>query len=60
MEVAHRLKQVFLLNPEAGVAELHGLLEETITLAETHLPGIDLTGSRDVIRNQQPVLNGPV
>jgi hypothetical protein len=55
-DVGHRLKQVFLLSPEAGVAELHSLLEETIRLAETHLPGIDLTTSRELIRRQRPVL----
>lgn len=53
--LAHQLKQVFLLNPEAGVAELHGLLEETITLAETHLPEVDLSRSREVIRHQRQV-----
>ncbi|HEX6383329.1 MAG TPA: hypothetical protein VF177_01545, partial [Anaerolineae bacterium] len=58
--LAHRLKQVFLLAPGAGVAELNGLLEETIALAETHLPGIDLARSREVIRHQRPVLDDPV
>jgi hypothetical protein len=52
-KLAARLKQVFLVDPPEGIALLHNLLEETIALVETNMPGIDVSRSYEAIRWQR-------
>lgn len=51
--LAERLKQVFLLPPAEGIAELQKLLEETIALVETNMPEIDVSRSYEAIHWQR-------
>jgi hypothetical protein len=55
-KLAARLKQVFLVDPPEGIALLHNLLEETIALVETNMPGVDVSRSYEAIRWQRKPL----
>ena len=45
-DLSPRLKRAFRLPPAEGVRELRALIEETLSLVETHLPSIDTTPHR--------------
>ena len=41
-----RLKRVFQTPPQTGVLILHGLIEETLSLVDTHMPEVDTAETR--------------
>lgn len=48
-----RLKQVFRLPPRSGARLLQELLDETLSLVETHMPEVDTMEAREAIRGPQ-------
>jgi hypothetical protein len=48
--LALRLKQVFRLAPRSGVRLLQELIDETLTLVEKHMPGVDTAEARRAIQ----------
>jgi hypothetical protein len=51
-DLAARLKRTFHLSPADGVRELRSIIDETLTLIETHLPDFDTKSYRTAL--QQP------
>ena len=54
--LASRFKQVFgivNIDPRASVYQLHDLIEETFSLVEAHLGGVDTTSAREQFREQR-------
>jgi hypothetical protein len=54
-----RLQQVFASEPRAGAEALRGLVEETYTLIETHMPEIDVTRLRHWFRYRRQPWDAP-
>ncbi len=42
-----RLENLFRLEPEAAVTALYTLIDEVLSLVETHLPGLSTAGARN-------------
>lgn len=57
-ELGKRLKEVFLLEPDAGMVVLHELLEETIALVAANMPVFDPARSYEAIRWQRQAVTG--
>jgi hypothetical protein len=51
-----RLKQVFRLAPRSGARLLQELLDETLSLVETHMPEIDTAEAREALGRPQQAL----
>jgi hypothetical protein len=51
-----RLKQVFRLAPRSGARLLQELLDETLSLVETHMPEIDTAEAREALGKPQQAL----
>lgn len=57
-DLASRLKQAFRIEPAAGVGALEELIDETLALVATHIPGFDITPYRpgaERLRTTEPV-----
>jgi hypothetical protein len=51
--LAVRLKQVFRLAPRSGVRLLEALIDETLSLVESHMPEVDTAPVRQTVQNKK-------
>jgi hypothetical protein len=58
-DLARRLGEIWRMEAETAVTTLHAILEETLNLAEQHLPGLDMSRARQAIRRRRHPLHGP-
>lgn len=57
--LGQRLDAIWQMEPATAVSSLHAILEETINLAEQHLPDLDMARARQAIRRQRRPWDGP-
>lgn len=58
-DLSARLKAAFRLPPESGVATVHGVCEDTLTLVETHVPDFAVNEHRAMLRRRRGVWERP-
>ena len=51
--LGHRLEQAFFTPPSEALGIMHGLIEDTFDVVETHIPGVDCTESRYRFRHDR-------
>jgi hypothetical protein len=58
-DLSARLKRSFRIEPNAAVATLVALIEETLALVETHVPGFDSSSARLVLARRRTGYDRP-
>lgn len=53
------LKRVFQTSPQTGVLLLHGLIEETLSLVDTHMPEVDTAETRRMMERLREAWDEP-